>query len=319
VSSHEALLRCRDLLPLAIAREAGIPIEVERVDIGKEPHLTQSGADFNTINAKGYVPALVLDDGQVLTEGAAIVQFLADLAPQSRLAPAADSVERYRLQEWLTFISSELHKMFSPWLFHPEFGENAAQAARAKIAQRFAFLESHLAKHSYLLGEDFRSRCLRVRDRRLGSPQADRARAVSAPEELHGADRRAPQGPRGNARGGSAASGRSRMSSAVAWLTLFAAGVLDVLWAVTMKYAAGYTKLGWSIASLALLAAFVFLLGRSLQVLPVGTAYAVWTGVGATGTVLMGVVLFGETLDPIRVGCIALVVIGIVGLKLQAE
>lgn len=109
------------------------------------------------------------------------------------------------------------------------------------------------------------------------------------------------------------------MSSGVAWLTLFAAGVLDVLWAVTMKYAAGYTKLGWSIASLALLAAFVFLLGRSLQVLPVGTAYAVWTGVGATGTVLMGVVLFGESLDPIRVGCIALVVIGIVGLKLQAE
>lgn len=143
------------LSPHIVAREAGIPIEVERVDIGKEPHLTQSGADFNTINVKGYVPALVLDDGQVLTEGAAIVQFLADLAPQSRLAPAADSVERYRLQEWLTFISSELHKMFSPWLFHPEFGESAAQAARAKIAQRFAFLESHLAKHSYLLGEDF--------------------------------------------------------------------------------------------------------------------------------------------------------------------
>jgi quaternary ammonium compound-resistance protein SugE len=109
------------------------------------------------------------------------------------------------------------------------------------------------------------------------------------------------------------------MSPAVAWLTLLAAGVLDVLWAVAMKYAAGYTKLGWSIASLALLAAFVFLLGRSLQVLPVGIAYAVWTGVGAVGTVLMGVVLFGESLDPIRVGCIALVVIGIVGLKLQAE
>jgi quaternary ammonium compound-resistance protein SugE len=109
------------------------------------------------------------------------------------------------------------------------------------------------------------------------------------------------------------------MSPAVAWLTLLAAGVLDVLWAVAMKYAAGYTKLGWSIASLALLAAFVFLLGRSLQVLPVGIAYAVWTGVGAVGTVLMGVVLFGESLDPIRVGCIALVVIGIVGIKLQAE
>jgi quaternary ammonium compound-resistance protein SugE len=109
------------------------------------------------------------------------------------------------------------------------------------------------------------------------------------------------------------------MSPAVAWLTLLAAGVLDVLWAVAMKYAAGYTKLGWSIASLALLAAFVSLLGRSLQVLPVGIAYAVWTGVGAVGTVLMGVVLFGESLDPIRVGCIALVVIGIVGIKLQAE
>src|SRR5215471_8604429 len=152
-------------------------------------------------------------------------------------------------------------------------GKDRAAVCLPRIALGEALLSSRGRLH--------RSRCLRVRDRRLGSPQADRARAVSAPEELHGADRRAPQGPRGNARGGSAASGRSRMSSAVAWLTLFAAGVLDVLWAVTMKYAAGYTKLGWSIASLALLAAFVFLLGRSLQVLPVGTAYAVWTGVGA--------------------------------------
>jgi quaternary ammonium compound-resistance protein SugE len=94
--------------------------------------------------------------------------------------------------------------------------------------------------------------------------------------------------------------------------------VLDVLWAVSMKYADGYSRLGWSILSLLLLAAFVFLLGRSLQVLPVGTAYAVWTGIGAVGTVLMGVVLFGESLDLIRVGCIGLVLIGIVGLKLQA-
>jgi quaternary ammonium compound-resistance protein SugE len=108
------------------------------------------------------------------------------------------------------------------------------------------------------------------------------------------------------------------MSPAVAWIALVAAGLLDVLWAVSMKYAEGYTKLSWSVISLLLLAAFVFLLGRSLQVLPVGTAYAVWTGVGAVGTVLAGVVLFSESLDPLRIGCIGLVVAGIVGLKLHA-
>jgi quaternary ammonium compound-resistance protein SugE len=108
------------------------------------------------------------------------------------------------------------------------------------------------------------------------------------------------------------------VSRTVAWSALLAAGVLDVLWAVSMKYADGYSKLGWSILSLLLLAAFVFLLGRSLQVLPVGTAYAVWTGIGAVGTVFMGVALFGESLDAVRIGCIALVLLGIVGLKLQA-
>jgi quaternary ammonium compound-resistance protein SugE len=107
------------------------------------------------------------------------------------------------------------------------------------------------------------------------------------------------------------------MTRAGAWVALLAAGILDVLWAVSMKYADGYSRLGWSMVSLALLAVFVFLLGHSLQVLPVGTAYAVWTGIGAVGTVLLGVVLFGESLDPIRICCILLVVIGIIGLKLQ--
>src|SRR5688572_29721388 len=107
------------------------------------------------------------------------------------------------------------------------------------------------------------------------------------------------------------------MSHGLAWMMLLLAGILDVLWAVSMKYTQGYTKLGWSLVSLLLLAGFVVLLGRSLQVLPLGTAYAVWTGVGAVGTVLMGVVLFGESLDPIRLGCITLIVAGIVGLKLQ--
>jgi glutathione S-transferase len=143
------------LSPHIVAREAGIALELERVDLGTNPHRTETGADFTAINPKGYVPALRLDDGQLLTEGPAIVQYLADLAPASRLAPAAGTVERYRLQEWLTFIGTELHKMFSPWLFHPEHGEQAAEVARAKIAQRFAFLDAHLAEQPYLLGPGF--------------------------------------------------------------------------------------------------------------------------------------------------------------------
>ena len=97
------------------------------------------------------------------------------------------------------------------------------------------------------------------------------------------------------------------MTHGFAWALLIIAGFLDVLWAVSMKYAEGYTRLGWSIISLALLAGFVFLLGRSLKVLPIGTAYAVWTGVGAVGTMLMGVALFGESRDPLRLSAIGLV------------
>jgi glutathione S-transferase len=138
-----------------VACEAGIALELERVDLGTSPHRTETGADFSAINPKGYVPALRLDDGQLLTEGPAIVQYLADRTPQSGLAPAAGTLERYRLQEWLSFIGTELHKMFSPWLFHPEYGMQAAEAARAKIAERLAFLDAHLALHPYLLGPSF--------------------------------------------------------------------------------------------------------------------------------------------------------------------
>jgi glutathione S-transferase len=143
------------LSPHIVAREAGVDLELERVDLRASPHRTETGADFTQINPKGYVPALRLDDGQLLTEGAAIVQYLADLVPGSGLAPPAGTLERYRLQEWLSFIGTELHKMFSPWLFHPEFGEQAAEVARAKIAQRFAYLDAHLAAHPYLLGPSF--------------------------------------------------------------------------------------------------------------------------------------------------------------------
>jgi len=106
------------------------------------------------------------------------------------------------------------------------------------------------------------------------------------------------------------------MSQQVAWAALVTAGLLDVGWAIAMKYADGYTRLGWSIVSLVLLAAFVFLLGRALQVLPIGVAYTVWTGIGAVGTVVMGAWLFGEALNPVKIAGIALVMGGIVALKL---
>lgn len=105
------------------------------------------------------------------------------------------------------------------------------------------------------------------------------------------------------------------MSQGLAWLLLIIAGFLDVAWAISMKYAEGYTRPGWTILSLALLAAFVYLLGRVLEVLPVGTAYAIWTGIGAAGTVLLGIALFGETINLMRLGGVALIVVGIVALK----
>lgn len=109
------------------------------------------------------------------------------------------------------------------------------------------------------------------------------------------------------------------MSSGLAWSLLIVSGLLDVAWAVSMKFSDGYTRPGWSLASLAALAAFVWLLGRALQVLPLGNAYAVWTGVGAVGSVLMGVLLFGEAVTAARLGFIALIAVGIVGLKLTSS
>jgi quaternary ammonium compound-resistance protein SugE len=101
-----------------------------------------------------------------------------------------------------------------------------------------------------------------------------------------------------------------------AWTLLVAAGVLDVLWAGSMKLADGFARPLWSLVSVLLLAALVLALGRAVKVLPVGTAYAVWTGIGAVGTVLLGIVLFGESASPARLACLALVIAGVLGLKL---
>ncbi len=144
------------LSPHIVALEAGIPLELERVDIAKSPHVTGTGVDFTTINPNGYVPALLLDDGSLLTEGAAIVQHLADLKPEAGLAPPAGTPERYRLQSWLNFVATELHKMYSPWLFHPEYGNQAQDVARRIIARRLAFVDNHLASSGpFLTGDRF--------------------------------------------------------------------------------------------------------------------------------------------------------------------
>jgi glutathione S-transferase len=131
--------------------EAGIQFEVSKVDKRTK---RADGVEFVTINPKGYVPALRLDDGQVLTENVAVLQYIADLNPAAKLAPAAGTMERYRLQEWLSFINSELHKSFTP-LFSSEATEDMKTYARNYLAKRLAYLESALGDKKYLMGEQF--------------------------------------------------------------------------------------------------------------------------------------------------------------------
>jgi glutathione S-transferase len=144
------------LSPHIVAVEAGIALELERVSITKTPHTTGSGTDFSAVNPNGYVPVLELDDGTLLTEGPAIVQYLADMKPESGLAPPAGTMARVHLQAWLNFIATELHKMYSPWLFHDEYGAQAQAVARSKIAERLRHVETHLAAGGpFLAGEAF--------------------------------------------------------------------------------------------------------------------------------------------------------------------
>ena len=140
------------LSPRIVALEAGLDLAYEKVD-GKAKR-TESGKDFWQINPKGYVPALQLDDGAVLTEGPAIVQYLADLRPASALAPANGSLARYRLQEALGYINSELHKSFSP-LFNPATPEATREERKEYLRRRYALIEATLTRHPYLLADDF--------------------------------------------------------------------------------------------------------------------------------------------------------------------
>ena len=140
------------LAPHIVAQELGIKLELDKVDLSTK--LTASGADFTALNPKGYVPALHLDDGSVLTEGPAIVQYLADTKPGAKLAPANGSLERYRLQALLGYINSEIHKSFSP-LFNPATSDELRRDREAYLRKRYAYLEKELQGKPYLTGDNF--------------------------------------------------------------------------------------------------------------------------------------------------------------------
>ena len=140
------------LSPHIVARELGLPIELAKVD-GKTKR-TADGRDFLQLNPKGYVPVLELDDGEVLTEGPAIVQYLADQKPEAGLAPANGTMARYHLQEMLGFINSELHKTYSP-LFTPSATPELRAEREAYLRRRYATIEAALAGKAYLFGDQF--------------------------------------------------------------------------------------------------------------------------------------------------------------------
>ena len=140
------------LSPHIALREAELPFELERVDLREKK--TSSGSDFLAINPKGYVPAIRLDSGELLTEGAIIVQYVADQRPDLGLAPPVGTPERRRLQEWLHFIATELHKGFGP-INNPKAPPELKEELRKRLFSRFTFLAGALAGKQFLLGETF--------------------------------------------------------------------------------------------------------------------------------------------------------------------
>jgi glutathione S-transferase len=140
------------LSPHIVSREAGIDLELEQVDIREKK--TKSGQDFWSINPKGYVPVLEIDAGQRLTEVPVIVQYLADQKPATGLVPPAGSADRYRVQEWLNFVTSELHKTYGP-LFRPTTPEEFKQLSKENLGKRFDFIDKNLAGKKYLMGDKF--------------------------------------------------------------------------------------------------------------------------------------------------------------------
>ncbi|MBS0419792.1 MAG: glutathione transferase GstA [Proteobacteria bacterium] len=140
------------LAPNIVAHEAGINLRLQKVDL--KTKTIETPGDFLAINPKGYVPTLQLDNGEVLTEGPAIVQYLADLAPNTGLAPPAGTFERYRLQEMLGYINSELHKTYSP-LFKPNTPAEVRTERQEYLLKRYALIEQQLQGRQYLFGDRF--------------------------------------------------------------------------------------------------------------------------------------------------------------------
>ena len=140
------------LSPHIVLREAGLAFEPVQADLKK--HQLKDGSDYYGVNPLGYVPMLELDDGTRLREGPAILQYIADQVPTKNLAPANGTLPRYRLQEWLTFIGTEVHKGFSP-LFNPGMPEEGKKISRDKLATRFQWLNGQLADKPYLMGDHF--------------------------------------------------------------------------------------------------------------------------------------------------------------------
>ena len=132
-------------------RETGTPFDAVKVDLVK--HQLADGSDYYAISPRGYVPLLEFDDGSRHTEAASLLQYVADLDPSQALIGAPRSARRLAVVEWLTFVSSELHKVFSPWLWHKETADSTKAAVREKLATRFAELDAHFKTNEYLAGE----------------------------------------------------------------------------------------------------------------------------------------------------------------------
>ena len=139
------------LAPHIVMREAGFPVELKKVDLKAKQF---EGGDYKTVNGKGYVPALRLDDGSVLTEAPVVMQYLADQKPESGLAPKAGSMDRYRLQEWLNFITSELHKGMGNF-FNPALTDDWRKAVTDRLGLRMDWLAKQLQGKQYLMGDKF--------------------------------------------------------------------------------------------------------------------------------------------------------------------
>ena len=143
---------CSQAVHIAL-REAGLALDLAKVDLAT--HQLEGGADYFAINPRGYVPLLELQDGSRHTEVAALLQYVGDLAPASGLMPAFGTAQRFEVLKWLTFVSSELHKVFSPWLWHKETADSTRKDCKDKLALRFAELDRLFGERSYLAGDAF--------------------------------------------------------------------------------------------------------------------------------------------------------------------